>query len=691
MQWCAIRTAIICLLAAALAGCGGGSSSSKNTVVQVSLGPATMSLVAGQVSPTSVAAFNSTNSIIPSTFTYNTSNPNLISVSPSGQVCAGVWDSIFVVCNGNDASGNPVTGTATITATAGGITSAPINVSVHPKVTSITITQQPSPGTCLSNLKTFQYDAQAFNGTTDITNQIGGFSWISTDPSVVTVDANGLATARGPGAARVIATVGSVASGTTTTNFNTCLPARIIVHISGDPAGQPTKNVTLNVTNTATIQADMIDTNGVPVLGAPVTMISNNPAVATIAGPTSSTTLTAASPGSAGILAACVPPTCGNGIAQPVYSDLFSVTVNGTSPATTVYVGTTKIPAAGTSPVLIPIDTSKTPPVAGTAITLPGAPVSMAFVPNGTKAFITTTSGLISLDAIGNTITLLASDPIGKILAVSPDGSKVIVSNVIFNASVPFQRLWVFDQGAGTLTTFILPGAVAAAWDHDGFRAYIAADNGNVYVYSPFQTQKTLTLTGAFTDAVPFASGPFVFLANPSGLNVISTCDNAVLPNAPTASTPLLLGEIKSANQIVAAESTGVDLITATIPDETGGQCHPPTTFINQFTDFGLGPLTPRQLITASNGARIVELAAGQPRVLVANPGAGPGTILLAAGGTEAVAGDMTLDGQTLWVGVAGTNSVHRINLASSTDEFQISLNLNGTNAVPDIVAVRPK
>jgi len=365
--------------------------------------------------------------------------------------------------------------------------------------------------------------------------------------------------------------------------------------------------------------------------------------------------------------------------------------VNGTSPATTVYAGSSAIPAAGTSPAIIPIDTSKTPPAAGTAIPLPGAPISMKFVPNGTKAFVTTTSGLVSLDAIANTITLLASDPIGKILAVSPDGSKVIVSNVIFNASVPSQRLFVFDQAAGQLQTFILPGAVAAAFDHDGFRAYIAADNGNVYVYSPFQTEKTLTLAGAFTDVAPLASGPFTFLANPSGLNVISTCDNAVLPNAPTSSTPLLLGEVKNANQIVTANASGFDVVTATIPDETGGQCHPPTTFADQAITFGLGPLNPRKLVVASNGAHIVQLAAGQPRVLVGIPGAGPGVIPLAAGGTEAVSGDMTLDGNTLWVGVAGTNTVHRINLANATDEFQLQLNLNGTNALPDILAVRPK
>ena len=108
MQWSVIRTAIIFLAAAVLAGCGGGSSSSKNTVVQVTLTPGTLSMVAGQVAGTSVAAQNSTNAQIASTFTYNTSNPKLVTVSPAGLVCAGVWDSTFVVCNGNDASGNQV-------------------------------------------------------------------------------------------------------------------------------------------------------------------------------------------------------------------------------------------------------------------------------------------------------------------------------------------------------------------------------------------------------------------------------------------------------------------------------------------------------------------------------------------------------------------------------------------------------
>ena len=161
MQWCVTRTAIIFLLAAAMAGCGGSSSASK-TVVQVTLTPESLSMVAGDVKPTAVSASNSAGGPVSNTtFTYNTSNPQLVTVSPAGQVCAGVWDSIFVVCNGVNASGTQVTGTATITATSAGVTSAPITISVHPSVTSITLTQQPAPGTCLSNLQTFQFAATA--------------------------------------------------------------------------------------------------------------------------------------------------------------------------------------------------------------------------------------------------------------------------------------------------------------------------------------------------------------------------------------------------------------------------------------------------------------------------------------------------------------------------------------------------
>ena len=73
-----------------------------------------------------VSAVNSADASVATTFTFNSSNTQIATVSPGGSVCAGVWDSSFVVCNGlDDALGNPISGTAIITATAAGSNQRP--------------------------------------------------------------------------------------------------------------------------------------------------------------------------------------------------------------------------------------------------------------------------------------------------------------------------------------------------------------------------------------------------------------------------------------------------------------------------------------------------------------------------------------------------------------------------------------
>lgn len=702
MRW-SVAGSLLAVLAAAMliAGCG-GSSSKSNTVAVVNLSPATISLVAGQVTQLSVSAVNSAATTVATTFTFNSTNPNLVTVSPAGLVCAGVWDSTFVACNGNNASGVPLTGTATITASAAGVTSSPVTVSVHPSVTSIQVTPAPLPAgtSCVSHGNTQQFTAKALHNTTDITSSIGQFSWTSSNGSVVGVDANGLATANAPGEAGIVASVGGVTS--QSVPFDTCMPQRIVLHITGDPPGQPTEATTLAVGQKQTVQADMIDTNGVVTLGAPVTISSNNPAVATVGGASSGSTLTATAPGGAGLVAVCAPPKCGSGVNKPVYSNLFGVNVTGTSPATTVYVGTTTIPAPGTSPAIVPIDTSKSPPAPGTPIVLPGAPTSMAFTSDGLKLFVDTSSGLVAVDAFSNAATLVDADAIGTILAVSPDGTKVIISNVKFQLDVPSQRIFIFDSSNGTLQTFILPGAVAAAFTSDGFKAYIAANfldlrtnpptpGSAIYVWSPALTLRTLSATGKPNSVAPITAGPLSVVADGSGLQVFNVCDNSLNTTLSTTSAPQLVAAQKNANTIAVVNQTGVDIKFANLPDTTIGQCPPPVTFNNQFSGFGLGTFTARQVLFGSNGSHIAVLPVGINQIGVAIPSAGPGVIPIAAGGTEAVSGDLTQDGNTLWAGVGGTNTVHEISLDGGGDFFQVQLNLNNTNAVPDLIAVRPK
>ncbi len=697
-----IGMALIVLFGLLMVGCG-GSKSANNTVASVRLAPATLSMVAGEVVAVSVSAVNSDNGSVSTTFTFNSTNTTIATISPQGNVCAGVWDSAFVVCNGLDAQNNPISGTAIITATAAGITSGPVTVAVHPSITSVSV--EPVTQSCFSIAQTHQFVAHAFHNNQEITNQIGNFTWSASAPTVASVDANGLASARVPGITGVVASVGSTTS--PAVFFKTCMPVHIELHVNGDPAGVPTEAVTMNTSDTKVIQADMVDELGAVTPNAPVTILSNNITVATVAG----TNLTAQSPGGAGLQAVCAPPTCGIGVNTPIYSNLFSIFVAGTSPNTTTVYATSTFPnVPGTSITMIPIDTSKTPPVAGTTIFLPGFPNSMLFDRAGTTGFIGTSNGLATLDPTTNLVQLVSPIPIGKVLAVSADGTQVIVSNAAIDPSTgnpidPFpseQRVWLFNKSNSTITTFILTGALAANFDDDGFRAYVAASNGNVYVLSPFLSPQTLPIGGVSTDVTQLPSGPFVYVANSAGLQSIATCNNVVQSTTPpTNSTNIqFVQSVRDSNMFVAVDSPGLDIESANAADLTPpttitpANCPGIITYSNNFIDLGVGAFTAHQLLVGSAGTHIAVLPAGINKVLTLLNGNSVGAATLPAGATEALSGGMTPDDATLWVGVAGTNTVDRINLNTNADEVQIPTafkKADGSPAPPNLVVIRPK
>lgn len=708
-QWSAIRTLTIGLAALAMAGCGSSSNTNK-TVAQVTLSPSTLSMVAGEVVNVTSGALNPSGSAVSPApnITISTSNPKLVTVSPRQEVCGGVWDSAFVVCNGLDSTGNPLSGTATLTATANGVSSGPLTVSIHPPVTSIAINPDPVPG-CKSNNQTVQFTGIACStavtphaasgpcspNAADITDKVGAINWSSTLSTVVSIDANGLATGHTPGIAGIVASVGATSS--PATSFKTCMPTQIVLHVTGDPPGVPTESANLNVNDTKILQADMVDENGTVTLGAPVGIFTNNREILSFSGVASSITITGQSPGGAGLLAGCVPPVCGAGINQPVYSNLFSVTVNGTSPSTAIYVGSTD------SNVVIPFDTSKTPPATGSPVQLPGNLLGIAFTPDGATGYLATDQGLTSLNTATNAVTTLTTNAVGKILAVSPDGQTVIMTNAPLEPDPTHHRLFVYSGASNTVTTFILPGAVGAAFTGDGSKAYIAAGSSppnpqppNVYVYSPFLTLQKMTVGGNAVSAATTASGPFAFIANTTaGLQVINTCNNTLAANAPSTAAPQLLGSFLDADGIVSVNSTGLDIDILNIGLPAAGFCPTTVTHNPQFIDFGLGAFTARRLLVAPDIDRhIVVLPAGINKVLAAVAGSGATAVPLATGGTEALDGEMTLDGNTLWVGVAGTNTLDRINLTTNTDELQLPLTAlkkgDGTQAQPNLVGVKP-
>jgi hypothetical protein len=767
---------IVISITVVLAGCGGGSSNkTATTVAQVTLScspscsSGTLSLVAGQVANLTVAAVNSTGGSVTTTFTFNSSNPGLVTIGfNAGQalVCAGVWDSITVVCNGTDKSGNPLSGSATITASAQNISSSPVQVTLHPQVNSLVVTPSSLPG-CFSIKETQQFTAHACTtqGTPDaappcgpsardITSQVGAITWSQTNASVATVDVNGLATAQAPGLAGIIASVGTVSS--PSTNFRSCLPLQIRLHVSQVTDTSATLNVSTTCTSGQTppspcatiLEADITDEKGTTTNSAPVSLVSNNSQVAALSG----LTLTGESSGGAGILASCVPPTCGVGLNLPIYSNIFSTTVTGSSPTTTVYATTSFAPPSGTSPTLIPIDTSKTPPVAGTAITLPGVANSLVFTPNGARGFLGTSAGVASLDTTANTVTLL-TPTLGKVLAVSADGSTVIVSNAALDPGTglpiepigPNQRLSILNAANNSIQSFVLRGATAAAFTGDGFKAFIAADcsqntppastpptvcpvgttgtnPGNLYVFSPQLSLQSVNVGGATannTGVTTMASGPYAFLVNGAGVTPVGTCNNTPQPPLAPASINStniqMVSGTQNADLIVAVDSPlppatgtgGVDIITVTLGPLTApitpANCAPSPSFSNQFVDFAQGAFTARQLLVptngtgGTNGSHIVVLPKGIPKLFVAVAGSpGGSTVSLAGSATEAVSGSMTLDGNTAWVGVAGSNSVDEIALTGLSDIAQVATSFttvvagSTVPAPPNIVVVKP-
>jgi hypothetical protein len=157
---------------------------------------------------------------------------------------------------------------------------------------------------------------------------------------------------------------------------------------------------------------------------------------------------------------------------------------------------------------------------------------------------------------------------------------------------------------------------------------------------------------------------------------------------------------VRDSNNFVAVDSPGIDFESANAANLSPPTTITPTncpgivTYSNNFFDFGVGAFTAHQLLVGSAGTHIAVLPAGINKVLTLLNENTVGSVPLPAGATEALSGGMTPDGATLWVGVAGTNTVDRINLNTNADEVQIPMTFkkaDGSPAPPNLVVIRPK
>ncbi len=629
-------------------------SSQSGVPAKITVAPASVSLALGNVAALTPTAldFQGNAATTSVTFTYTSSNPALVTVSSNGAVCAGRWDANFQVCTPDTTQPNGGVGTAQITVSGAGLTSDPVTVYVHQRVANVTVS--PALVDCRSQGQTQQMTARAFDPSgNDITSTVGPFTWAVQDPAIATVDStvNGLLTASTPGKSTVSATlVGTAGITGTPAVFVTCPVHSISLHTD-------TGATSVTVDSTATqpvIVADILDTQGNPVSGISLRYVGSVPPVGSVV----TGKFIPLAPGTTSINAECLPPDCNAGL-TPIYSNVVVVTFTGTV--------TPKVYAASTtSTSVIPIDTSASPKVAGTAITLPANPTSIGVGPVlSSKIFLGSSAGLLAIGT-DNTVATTASAT-GTLLTVSSDGNNSVTSDL--NAG----RVFV------NTTALNIAGATAAAYTTDVNKLFVVTNTGLLDVISTTSTLKSIPLNTTATDVKPLTSSWLVYLAQPGGFGVRATCDNSARASVAVGGTPRLLAPLPDGERMLGVETRFLDIVRT---NSTGSGCPPDgSSFLEARKDSGQD-FTPKQLIVLPDGSKAyIITTAGQ---LLAYDIAANTVSTIDLGGANALSGAATFDSKNLYVG-GSDNKIHRVDVAAGADAEQITLTIT-----PDLVVIRP-
>ncbi len=427
----------------------------------------------------SASAQNGTNAAISPTFTFTSSNPGVVDISPAGAACAGSWNApYYSVCTPAGI------GQAEITASALGATSPPTVVFVHPPIDAITVTVVPpvnppppacpsqtelpaeckiafnssAANYCVSQNQVQTLQATAYSNGVDITATVGPFTWSQTNLNVVTItpivtSANSSSVnvptnqatvvSNTPGETQVIASASGVSSSPQIAE--TC-PVQCISLQLGTNGSQNigTTSFVANKGTSETITATAVDVQGCIVPKPPLTWTSTAPAAATAgsvtAGCTAGTTCTIATtqPGAAAITASCTPPTCNVGFPlnpqnagglpalyfpQPIFPvTAISGLVSGATTAASVLASSQDCYSNSVCSVAL-YDVSTATNVAGTPTSMPTPPNSLMFDPGGDKAyagsqygsFLITTANIGSASTSPFTFLPAAATPLGLV------------------------------------------------------------------------------------------------------------------------------------------------------------------------------------------------------------------------------------------------------------------------------------
>ena len=701
-------------------------------------------------------------------YTYGTTDMTIADINPAtGALCGGTWNRNtgggipdFTTCNPTNK-----TGTAYITASAIGGSSNPIPVFVHPVVTSVVlgplsqdcardpasncspaaaststttnvtscavnpatgcctapiISPAPSynPNSCQSQGTSGQLAARVFSGagTTqiNISCNVGHLSFTAQSAPIVTIDPNGIATAQAPGS--TIINAGTSIAGSSAGFFSTCPPARIVLSVPNTTS----TSVSVNQNFVQPITATVTDQNNTVLTDIGLQYVSTTP---TTISATTAASVTPAFPGAASITAVCQPPACnpspfnqiglfGNG--KPVVSNAIQVTTPGTN-STFLYIGSTK------SRYIVPVDF--TTGTLGTPVQLPFIPNSMVISNDGTSIYLGSSTELMVLNAINNTLSKEVVALQGTVLAVSPDNNTVVISDPVR------QIVYLYAaSGSGTLATEYGGVGTHAEFTPDSQTVYITAGN-QLLVHSTFtgwtsisqgtlpslnvspsDVAVTVPSVGAFFAGATTTARGSCPLTTTSSTNGQTTTTNVFYPDA---------GVTAPQTDRIAATNDGLHMLGATVtPVPTLVDLHLgiPVGACpngNAGLTFSASPVfdAPISGITASSITGVTPASDSSiafitytgtggvlPTYIPAPNGGGKlGSLKLSGSAIAPVSGVFSTDNLTFYVGTSGDNRVHLITKSGSgfsdtqTPLSPTLIDNNGNPVAPDLLSQRPR
>jgi trimeric autotransporter adhesin len=693
---------------------------------------------------------------------------NIADVVPSGanagRLCAGTWNRNtgggipdYTTCNETGNSGEVY-----VVASGSGANSNPLPIFIHPKVTSVilgnptlssacaangdavdaadqssnccplsrqaTVTADPYVGNaCVSQGKTAQLVARAYdvNGK-NITCQVGHLTFAAQTGAVVTIDENGIATAQQPGSTVISANLSQ--AGSSAGFYSTCPPVSIALTVPNTSNG--VTSVVVNQNNPQPLSAVAKDINGTILTGLALDFVSTTPRTIPVA---TTGVVTPSFPGAASITAICQPPNCNpspinqvglfnNG--KPVASNPVKVTTPGAN-TSQLWIASTQ------SRYILPIDfTNITTPA---PVRLPYAPNSMVISNDGSTIYMGTATEIMIFNATTNSLSKEDTLIAGQVLAISPDGTTVVVSD-------PRKQLTYLYTSAGVISSTYGGVGTRAEFTQDNQTVYITmgtvdssgnvTPNNQMLVHSNFTGWNQITLGAPATDVAVTIPGVGAYLAGASTIGR-SYCPSTTIVGTPPAVTSIsneyypLADTATVPTDRVIATNDGLHIIGATVSGgasivdlgfKTGGlpiSACPTIVAPNYFTlnratlnsvALGVTANAITGVIPTSDSATAFVTYTGTGSLLPAYaPATGVLTkIALSGGATAPVAGTISSDNNTVFVGTSGDNQVHLINGSTLKDDSTKTINpklqqfLNGTDnpavfVTPNLLVQNPR